>query len=162
MIERAHCRVQSACCEAGKVCTYHVWILLNNFTYWTFANLPTLCVSFKIRTLIVPNTVNLLSPQIWLTSVFSKDLRSHIHRQTSKIHACMRCTITLPKNTTWKKCSNKIWNCENIVFLLNIGKKPGCTTIHLKRQQYTPRAIHTLQYTKTVRNRKCYPRDGPL
>ena len=30
--------------------------------------------------------------------------------------------------------------------------KPGCTAIHLKRQQYIPRAIHTLQYTKTVRN----------
>ena len=30
--------------------------------------------------------------------------------------------------------------------------KPGCTAIHLKRQQYIPRAIHTLQYIKTVRN----------
>ena len=74
---------------------------------------------FVIPNVHFDNTPNLRAPQIWLASDSVKDLSPHIHRQTSKMHACMRCAITLPKNATWKKCSNKIWRCEIVVFLLN-------------------------------------------
>ena len=94
-------------------CTNPAWhfYLLN---FYKFAK--TLCVIPNVH---FDNTPNLRAPQIWLASDSVKDLSPHIHRQTNKMHACMRCATTLAKNTVWKKCTNKIWRCANIVFLLN-------------------------------------------